>query len=267
MNKFTKLSGSALCAALLSGSSDIAAHAQNALTTVSSQNMSEATIVRVGCGIGDPSFIEATVINSAAQSAPNFFTMPTMVGLLAGVTFFALAIRMLPEPARSKTVKSLKNSMKLLFHFNTCCLMASALVYGPSLMTLAGVAISLWMSRRFWTEFVMCISGRQVLVQTKLFGASNDDMKNTASSKGGCSASENAVRRVARRTPVSANAITVSESLPVVATTTVAEPSWYNRPDPTPEEMAHFIVALDRAFESTSSEDKSERAELVCHSR
>jgi hypothetical protein len=253
MNKFTKLSGSALCAALLSGSSDIAAHAQNALTTVSSQNMSEATIVRVGCGIGDPSFIEATVINSAAQSAPNFFTMPTMVGLL--------------EPARSKTVKSLKNSMKLLFHFNTCCLMASALIYGPSLMTLTAVAISLWMTRRFWTEFAMCISGRQALVQTKLFGASNEDMKNTASSKSGCSASENAVRRVVRRMPVSANAITVSESLPVVATTTVAEPSWYDRPDPTPEEMAHFIVALDRAFESTSSEDKSERAELVCHSR
>ena len=265
MNKFTKLSGSALCAALLSGSSIIAAHAQNALTTVSSQNMSEATIVRVGCGIGDPSFIEATVINSAAQSAPTFFTMPTMVGLLAGVTFFALAIRMLPEPMRSKTVKSLKNSAKFLFHFNTCCLIASALIYGPSLMTLTAVATSLWMTRRFWTEFVMCITGRQSLVQSKLFGTSTTS---------GCSASENAVRRVARRTPVSSNAATVSDALPVVATTPVpaattnaCEPSWYDRPDPTPEEIAHFVVALDRAFDSSSSEDKSERAELVCHSR
>lgn len=293
MNKFTKLSGSALFAALLSGSSGIAAHAQNALTTVSSQNMSEATIVRVGCGIGDPSFIDATVVTATTQTAQaSLFTMPNMVGLLAGLTFFALAIRMLPEPLRRKCTKALKDTAKLIFHFNTCCLIASVLnPFGSSPTTVlsmcVAVGISLWLGRRFWTEFLMCMTGRQKQVQSRLYDNAISGTNVSIYTFADCDAAQNAVRRVASRrilpsvvrqaigeqTTVSANAITVSDALPVVAgqlteqptEQQVDAPSWYERPDPTPEEIAHFVAALDKAFEQDSISE--EKAQLVCHSR
>lgn len=288
MNKFTKLSGSALCAALFSGSSGIAAHAQNALTTVSSQNMSEATIVRVGCGVGDPFFIESSITASATQGS--LFTMPNMIGLLAGFTFFTLAVRMLPEPARGKCIKILKNTGKCLVHLNTCCSIGAGGLSGFDtirqtmlIATLISLGLSLWLSRRFWTELLMVVTGRHIHVQPPETAAPE------------CEAAENAVRRVVKHrtlpsvlreamrdtTPVKAHAITVSDALPVVTpapTISTSAPSapqaeiadqpCYDRSDPTPEELAYFVAALDRAFANDSCPNKTEdKAQLVCHSR
>lgn len=163
MNIVTKLSGGALFAALLYGSSGVAAHAQNALTNVSSQAMSEATVIRVGCGIGAPVFIEA-VNQAEVATNGNLFTMPTMVGLLAGLAVVAIGVSILPPEHRSKCVKTIKKSLKVLFHLNTACCAASvagagyldlfALIVLPFMM-----AISWWLAKDFRREFwqAMCL--------------------------------------------------------------------------------------------------------------
>lgn len=156
MNIWTKLSGSALCAALLAGSSGLAVHAQNALVTVNSQGMSEATAVRVGCGVAIGGFGE-TVSNAAVSTST--FGMQNIVGVLAGLAVAAIAIAVLPEPNRGKCIRLIKNLTKFVFYLFTCGAVVS--MYGDILavgFTLLCVPIALFMSRKFWGEFFTCFS-------------------------------------------------------------------------------------------------------------
>jgi hypothetical protein len=165
MNIWTKLSGSAAFAVLLIGSSDIAVRAQNALVTVNSQGMSEATAVRVGCGISAPIFAD-TVVAAAYSTGANVFTMPNIVGFLAGVAITATAVMLLPEPLRGNCIQLFKNItkftvsttkwlIKLLFHFNTCCMIASAMIDGSTTLASIAMAMSILIERKFWKEFFL----------------------------------------------------------------------------------------------------------------
>jgi hypothetical protein len=165
MNIWTKLSGSAAFAVLLIGSSDIAVRAQNALVTVNSQGMSESTAVRVGCGISAPAFADA-VVSAAYYQGAELFTMPNIVGFMAGVAICTTAVMLLPEPLRGNCIRLIKNItkftvsttkwlIKLLFHFNTCFLIASAMFDGYTTMAAFSMAISILIERNFWKEFFL----------------------------------------------------------------------------------------------------------------
>lgn len=273
MHTLTKLSGGALCAALLAGSSDIAARAQNALTTVSSQGMSESTAIRVSCGIGVPEFID-TVNQSAYSQNIELFTMPNMVGLIAGISVACMMIAMLPGPLREKCTKRIKTGLVVGFHLNTTCLFASLPLYGANIgilaLILTMICISAFLSRRFWGEFLTC-------VRMPASNFTGFDQCRT----------ESAVRRVAPRKVLVREAV-VHTAIPSISTLTFesfatatevsAEMEAATAPDLTPEQVEHFRALLNRQFQtnqtimpaqpdSSDANNNKEESELLCLSR